>query len=81
MVVSGRPRPPQQCSRGACGLVEFIHGPLAEAPERVGKPLRAPLDGLHSERRGDYRVLYEIHGDRVVVVVVRVDHRRDVYRS
>jgi mRNA interferase RelE/StbE len=31
-------------------------------------------------RQGDYRILYEIHDDRVVVIVVRVGHRRDVYR-
>jgi mRNA interferase RelE/StbE len=31
-------------------------------------------------RQGDYRIVYEIHDDRVVVIVVRVGHRRDVYR-
>ncbi len=29
--------------------------------------------------QGDYRILYEIHDGRLVVVVVRVGHRRDVY--
>ena len=31
-------------------------------------------------RVGDYRVLYEIHDRRVVVEVIRVGHRRNVYR-
>ncbi len=31
-------------------------------------------------RQGSYRILYEIHDDRLLVVVVKVAHRRDVYR-
>ncbi len=31
-------------------------------------------------RQGDYRILYEIRDREVVVVVVKVGHRRDVYR-
>ncbi|WP_336921559.1 type II toxin-antitoxin system RelE family toxin [Aquipuribacter sp. SD81] len=64
----------------AAAAFEFIEGALSENPHRVGKALRGPLTGLHSARRGDYRVLYEIHDDRVVVRVVRVGHRRSAYR-
>ena len=59
---------------------EFIYGPLAENPHRVGKPLGDDLQGIFSARRGEYRVLYKILADRVVVDVVRVAHRRDAYR-
>lgn len=38
------------------------------------------LAGLWSARRGDYRVVYEINDDARIVVVHRVQHRRDVYR-
>jgi mRNA interferase RelE/StbE len=31
-------------------------------------------------RVGDYRVIYEVHDARLLVLVVRVGHRRDVYR-
>jgi mRNA interferase RelE/StbE len=31
-------------------------------------------------RVGDYRVIYRVDGRRVVVVIVRIGHRRDVYR-
>ena len=31
-------------------------------------------------RAGDYRVIYEIHDDRLVVLVVAIGHRRDIYR-
>jgi len=32
-------------------------------------------------RVGDYRVIYQVEDDRVLVTVVRVAHRRDVYRD
>lgn len=58
---------------------EFIHGPLAENPHRVGKPLRDELAGSYSARRGQFRVIYEIHDDIVVVRVITIRHRRDSY--
>lgn len=59
---------------------EFIRGPLAENPHRVGKPLRDRLEGRYSARRGEFRVVYQIFDDRVVVRVIQIAHRRDVYR-
>jgi mRNA interferase RelE/StbE len=32
-------------------------------------------------RVGDYRVVYEVFDDRLVVQVIRIGHRRDAYRS
>jgi mRNA-degrading endonuclease RelE of RelBE toxin-antitoxin system len=64
----------------AAAIVEFIRGDLAHEPKRVGKPMRHELTGLWSARRGAYRVLYEVNDDAKTVRVVRVDHRRDVYR-
>ena len=65
----------------AAACVEFIGGALADEPRRVGKPLRAPLDGLYSARRGAFRVLYRIDEGEVTVLIVTIAHRRDVYRS
>ncbi|MEK8070439.1 type II toxin-antitoxin system RelE family toxin [Rhodococcoides navarretei] len=59
---------------------EFIRGPLAENPYRAGKPLRDRLEGKFSARRGEFRVVYQIYEDRVVVRVIAIAHRRDVYR-
>jgi len=45
----------------AAAAVEFITGPLLEAPYRVGKPLRDTLSGFHSAWLGtQWRVLYRI---------------------
>jgi mRNA interferase RelE/StbE len=57
-----------------------ILGPIAENPQRRGKPLLGELEGLHSARRGDYRIIYEIFEDEQTVLIHRVQHQRDVYR-
>lgn len=59
---------------------EFIRGPLAANPYRVGKPLRDQLEGRYSARRGAFRVIYRVLDDRVVVKVIHIAHRRDVHR-
>lgn len=64
----------------AAAAFEFIVGPLAENPKRVGKPLREPLAPLYSARRGDYRVIYRIEDDRLIIEIITIEHRRDVYR-
>jgi mRNA interferase RelE/StbE len=63
----------------AVAVVNFLYGPLAADPYRVGKPLRFELEGYWSARRGQYRVIYSIHDDEVLVRVVRISHRADVY--
>lgn len=60
--------------------VEFVYGGLAENPHRVGHALRFDLEGKHSARRGDFRIVYAIDDDRRLVTVLAVDHRSDVYR-
>ena len=62
-------------------VIDFIFGPLADNPHRVGKPLGHDFAGLHSARRGAYRVTYEIHDVEHSVTVIRVAHRSEAYRS
>jgi mRNA interferase RelE/StbE len=64
----------------ATAVVEFLYGSLAASPHRVGKPLNLGLSGLHSARRGDYRVIYRIDDQRREVTVMAIEHRSDVYR-
>jgi mRNA-degrading endonuclease RelE of RelBE toxin-antitoxin system len=64
----------------ATAAVEFLYESLAASPHRVGKPLNLGLDGLHSGRRGDYRVIYRIDDQHRRVDVVAIEHRSDVYR-
>jgi mRNA interferase RelE/StbE len=61
-------------------IVEFLFGELAGNPKRVGKALERELEGYWSARRGPYRIIYRIDDDQLIVLVVNVDHRADVYR-
>ncbi len=63
----------------AAAVWEFVSGPLLQDPYRVGKPLRLALEGFYSARRGQYRVIYRILDDQVVVDVVKISHRSDAY--
>ena len=36
---------------------------------------------FHKVRSGDYRIIYEIHDDRLVILVVKIGHRKDVYKK
>lgn len=65
----------------AAAIVEFMLTALIESPHRVGGRLQRELAGLHSARRGAYRVIYEIDEEQRAVIVLRIDHRSGVYRS
>lgn len=64
----------------AGAVIEFLTTALVWQTRRVGKPLRDELAGIWTARRGTYRVLYRIHEHAREVVVLRIEHRRDVYR-
>jgi mRNA interferase RelE/StbE len=64
----------------ATAVVEFLYGSLAANPHRLGKELKLGLAGLHSARRGDYRVIYRIVEDDRRLEVIDIEHRSDAYR-
>ena len=51
---------------------------LQENP-RLGKPLTANLAGLWSLRVGDHRAIYQIRDNELIVVVIKIGHRKKVY--
>lgn len=51
-----------------------------EDPRALGAPLTGEHSGYWRWRIGDYRVIARIEDGRVVILVVRVGHRREVYR-
>jgi mRNA interferase RelE/StbE len=66
--------------KAATAAAGFLYGSLAANPHRVGTPLKLGLDGLHSARRGDYRMIYRIDDQHRRVDVVAIEHRSDIYR-
>jgi mRNA-degrading endonuclease RelE of RelBE toxin-antitoxin system len=65
----------------AAACIEFLSGPLAANPHRVGAPLGKPFEGQWRARRGTYRVRHRIDETTRTVYVLDVEHRRDAYRS
>lgn len=61
-------------------IVAAIHR-LADLPRPVGSEKLAGADDLYRIRIGDYRVIYEVLDDVLLVTVVKAAHRRDVYRE
>lgn len=59
-------------------LIEAIDR-LADNPA-AGSVLKGELSGLRRVRVGSYRIVYEVQDDQLVVLVVRIGHRRDIYR-
>ena len=66
--------------KAAAAIVEFVTGPLAANPRRLSKPLTNELLGLHTARRGDYRVLFTLDVEDHILYVHRIEHRSDVYK-
>ena len=58
-------------------LDERVAGP--EDPRRFGKSLKADLTGLWRYRVGNYRILCQIREGELLVLVVAVGHRREIY--
>ncbi len=52
---------------------------LTENPH-LGKALKGELTGLRRIRTGNYRVIYEINEGEVLILVLRIAHRKQVYR-
>ena len=53
---------------------------LADGPRPAGCEKLSDQE-RYRVRQGAYRIIYEIEDDRLMVLVVKVGHRRDVYRS
>ena len=52
---------------------------LAEDPRPPGS-IKLSGKEYYRIRQGDYRIIYEIIEERVVIVVIKIGHRRDVYK-
>lgn len=53
---------------------------VLDDPRSLGSALTGELGGLWRWRIGDYRVVARIEDERITILVVRVAHRREVYR-
>ena len=64
-------------------IARTIDERLTKAPLSFGAPLAGNLAGFRKLRIGDYRVVYQVREQQVIVFVLAVGHRRDmeIYRA
>ena len=56
---------------------------IDDLAENLPPPATTKMKGgnsFHKIRTGDYRIIYEVHDDRLVILVVKIGHRKDVYK-
>ena len=61
-----------------------IKSKIEEISLNLPDPITTKMSGnndFHKVRCGNYRIIYEIHQHRLVILVVKVGHRKDVYRK
>ena len=51
----------------------------SDSPRRFGKALNSDFKGLWRYRVDDYRIVCRIEDDRVIVLVIALGHRKEVY--
>jgi mRNA interferase RelE/StbE len=63
-------------------IVKFLRQRVEKLddPRQIGDPLKGPLRDYWRYRVGDHRVVCLLEHDRLVVLVLRVGHRREVYK-
>jgi mRNA interferase RelE/StbE len=63
-------------------ILKFLRERVAtlDDPRTIGERLHGPLRQYWKYRIGDYRLICYLKEDRLVVIVVRVGHRREIYK-
>ena len=63
-------------------IVRFLKERVAtlENPRSIGEPLSGPFRELWKYRVGDYRIICDIQDQVIRILVLRIGHRREVYR-
>lgn len=66
----------------ASRIVKFLSTRLSKLddPRSIGEALKGRLGQLWKYRIGDYRIIADIQDRHVLILVVRIGHRREVYK-
>jgi mRNA interferase RelE/StbE len=61
-------------------IIKFLKDRVSKDPKAIGEALKGKLAEFRRYRVGDYRIICEIQDEKVTVMVVKIGHRREVYR-
>lgn len=62
-------------------IIAKIKDYLSKDPLSLGKPLKGIFKGLYRYRYGSYRVIYAIDRESVIILILRIADRKDVYQN
>jgi len=60
-------------------ILARVEAYLAKDPKGLGKPLKGDFQGYWRYRWGDYRVIYKISEHEILIIILRISHRKEVY--
>ena len=60
-------------------IIDKIEKILAQDPEGLGKPLTGSFKGMWRYRIGDFRVIYRISEEEILILVAKVGDRKNIY--
>ncbi len=60
-------------------ILTRIEKHLAKDPKGLGKPLKGEFRGYWRYRWGDYRIIYRIAESEILILVLRIGNRKDIY--
>lgn len=60
-------------------IITRIESYLAQDPQGLGKQLKGEFQGYWRYRWGDYRVMYKISEREILITVLRIGHRKEIY--
>lgn len=64
----------------AAKIIVRVREHLAEHPLRLGKALTGIFKGLYRYRFGDYRIIFAVARQEIIITILRVALRREAYR-
>ena len=68
----------QQIEKALANWLGFLNGVAGSTPPDI-RPMKGTKTPLWRLRSGDFRVVCQVQNEQLIVLVVRVGHRRDVY--
>lgn len=60
-------------------IQKAIEDRLVKDPEKYGEPLRRGLQGFRKLRVGDYRIIYRVSRNKIIIL--KIGHRKEVYEK
>jgi mRNA interferase RelE/StbE len=62
-------------------IIARIKEYLSKDPSTLGKPLQGIFKGLYRYRYGSYRIVYAIDRESVIILILRIADRKNVYEN